>query len=196
MKNYEIKLPKGYHPVYQIDAEDKKTIWIFNIVNLLLFFALAIPLFAWLKASTGKSLYELFNLGIFHYLILVVICIMYIFAHELTHGAAYYALTRRKLTFGISLFVAYCGVPDIYVYRKPALIATLAPFVTYSILFSLGIVLSSSSVWQVIWIMLLALHVGGCVGDLWVALIMIFRFNGQSGLQTRDTGPKQTFYNK
>jgi len=196
MKNYEIKLPEGYHPVYQIDAKDKKTIWLFNIVNLLLFLALAIPLFAWLKASTSKPLYELFNLGIPHYLILVVLCIAYIFAHELTHGAAYYALTRQKLTFGTSLFVAYCGVPDIYVYRKPALIAVLAPFVTYSILFLLGIVLSTSSVWRVIWIMMFALHVSGCVGDLWVALILIFRFKGMPGLLVRDTGPKQTFYNK
>lgn len=196
MKNYEIKLPKGYHPVYQIDAKDKKIGWILNIASLPLFAVIAIPLFTWLKASTGKPLYELLNLDIFYYLILIVIYIVYIFAHELTHGAAYYALTRQKLTFGTNLFVAYCGVPNIYVYRKPALIATLAPFVTYSILFSLSIALSVSFAWQVIWIMALAVHVGGCVGDLWVALILIFRFKGQPYLLVRDTGPKQTFYNK
>lgn len=129
-------LPDGYKPVYQIDANDKKTIWLFNITSLLLFVVVAVPLFAWLKISTSKALYELLDIGIFRYLILIAIYIAYIFLHELTHGAAYYALTRRHLTFGTSRFVAYCGVPDIYVYRRPALIAVLAPFVTYSILFS------------------------------------------------------------
>ena len=196
MKNYETKLPEGYQPVYQIDAKDRKTTWILNLVSLPLCAAVAIPLFVWLKMSTGKSLSELLDLGIFRYLILIVIYIAYIFAHELTHGAAYYALTRQQLTFGTSLFVAYCGVPDIYVYRKPALIAVLAPFVTYSILFSLGLLLAVSLAWKVIWIMVLAVHVGGCVGDLWVALILMIRFKDQPYLLTRDTGPKQTFYNK
>lgn len=195
MRNYETKLPEGYLPVYQIDANDKKTIWAFNISSLLLFFVVAVPLFAWLKISTGKALYELLDIGIFRYLILIAIYIAYIFLHELTHGAAYYALTRRHLTFGTSRFVAYCGVPDIYVYRAPSLIAVLAPFVTYSIAFSVGIALADSLAWKVVWIMALAVHVGGCVGDLWVALLLIFRFtNGE--LLTKDTGPKQIFYGR
>jgi hypothetical protein len=196
MKNYETKLPDGYQPVYQIDAKDRKIICILNIVSLLLFAAVAVPLFAWLKITTSKPLYELLDLGIFRYLVLIAIYIAYIFAHELTHGAAYYALTRQHLSFGTSLFIAYCGVPNIYVYRMPALIAVLAPFVTYSILFSLGIILSVSFAWQVVWILALAVHVGGCVGDLWVAVILMFCFKGQSHLLVRDTGPKQTFYNK
>lgn len=193
MKNYETKLPDGYQPVYRIDAKNRKIIWILNIVSLLLFAAVAVPLFAWLKITTSKPLYELLDLGIFRYLVLIAIYIAYIFAHELTHGAAYYALTRQHLTFGTSLFIAYCGVPNIYVYRKPALIAVLAPFVTYSIIFSLGIIISNSFTWQVVWIMALAVHVGGCVGDLWATLILIFRFKGYPYLLIRDTGPKLTF---
>lgn len=196
MKNYETKLPEGYQPVYQIDAKDRKTAWILNITSLPLCGVVAVPLFVWLNISTGKPLYELLDLGIFHYLILIVIYIVYIFAHELTHGAAYYALTRQPLTFGTSLFVAYCGVPEIYVYRKPALIAVLAPFLTYSILFALGLVLSVSLAWKVIWIMAIAVHVGGCVGDLWVAIVLMTRFRRRDQLLARDVGPKQIFYDK
>lgn len=195
MRNYEEKLPEGYKPIFQIDANDKKTIWIFNISSLLLFVVVAVPLFAWLKVSTGKALYELLDIGIFRYLILIAIYIAYIFLHELTHGAAYYVLIRRSLTFGTSRFVAYCGVPDIYVYRTASLIAVLAPFVTYSIFFSIGIALAGSLAWKVIWIMALAVHVGGCVGDLWVALLLIFRYKNDK-LLVKDTGPKQIFYGR
>ena len=196
MRNYETKLPEGYLPVYQIDANDKKTIWAFNVASLLLFAVVAVPLFAWIEISTGKSLYELLDLGIIRYLILIGVYIAYIFLHELTHGLAYYVLTRHPLTFGTSRFVAYCGVPNIYVCRKPALIVVLTPFVTYSIVFSTCMVLAVSLAWKVVWIMALAVHVGGCVGDLWVAIVLMTRFRGRDQLLVRDVGPKQMFYDK
>ena len=42
---------------------------------------------------------------------------------------------------------------------------------------------------------LFTLHVAGCVGDLWVAGVLLFRYRGREVLMN-DTGPKQTFYVK
>ena len=43
--------------------------------------------------------------------------------------------TKQKLTYGFSLTYAYCGVPNIYVRKKEAIIACLAPLVIFSIIF-------------------------------------------------------------
>ena len=58
-------------------------------------------------------------------LVFFLMLVLYILLHELVHGAAYKLLTGRKLTFGLTLSVAYCGVPDIFVYRNAALAALL-----------------------------------------------------------------------
>ena len=41
--------------------------------------------------------------------------------------------------------------------------------------------------------LLLAVHVGGCTGDLWNTLLYLTRFRDPRTL-TRDTGPLQSFY--
>ncbi|MCQ2122483.1 MAG: DUF3267 domain-containing protein, partial [Fibrobacter sp.] len=64
---------------------------------------------------------------------LAAVMLVYIVLHELVHGAVYKLLTGQKLTFGFKASVAYCGVPDIYVYRRTALAALLAPFVVFDI---------------------------------------------------------------
>ena len=43
--------------------------------------------------------------------------------------------------------------------------------------------------------LLLALHLGGCIGDLYDAWLYLFRFRDPATLM-QDTGPKQTFYVK
>ena len=40
--------------------------------------------------------------------------VLYMVLHELTHGLFYKIFTHEKLKFGMTLTVAYCGIPRIY----------------------------------------------------------------------------------
>ena len=129
-KTYETDLPDGYRSAYVINAADNKTGLLLNAVAggiMILVAALCLWILWPLDFSEG--------FGYVRVLALSVSMLVYLVLHELVHGAAYKLLTKQKLTFGITLTVAFCGVPQIYVYRKTALISLLAPFVTFTILF-------------------------------------------------------------
>ena len=70
-------------------------------------------------------------------LVFVVSMVIYLVLHELTHGVGFLIFTREKLKFGMTLTVAFCGVPNAYVKKWPAVITTLLPFTVYSIVFLL-----------------------------------------------------------
>jgi len=192
MKHFETELPEGYRRVYEIDAKNSKTGVILNVVSLLLAVLVFLPFvfsigFRELFSPDVRSRYWLI-FGVFFGSYL-----LYIVLHELVHGAAYKLLTQRKLTFGLSLSVAYCGVPDIYVYRKASLIATLAPFVVFTAVFLPLALLVKAPALRLAFILLFCSHVAGCIGDLYGACLMLFRFRDPK-LLVRDTGPKQTYY--
>ena len=192
MKTFEKTLPNGYRQVCQVDAKDRKTIRVINVINILLFLSVAILLTVLVKHRTGAYVYEIFGTGIKQYIILIGILILYVIAHELTHGLAYHSLTKQKLTYGISPFATFCGVPEIYTYRQTALVATLAPFIIFSVLFAFAFVISPFA-WKAVWIIALSTHVGGCTGDLWVAGLLLFKYRDPS-LLVNDTGLTLTLY--
>ncbi len=184
-KSFEKTLPEGYKEAFVIDAKGKLGFWLnlvaafFAILAIVLAFVIIKP-----KIEDGKF---------YHVLIFLGVMIAYIILHELVHGLAYKILTGQKLTFGLTLTVAYCGVPDIYVYRKAGLIAVLAPFVTFIPVF-LALAFLIPSPWlKVIFIYMLGMHVGGCSGDLYVTGLLLFKLKNPKTLM-RDTGPTQTFY--
>ena len=198
MKHYEKELPEGYREVYSIDATSPKVSLILNLVVLVLFaalFALAlVPFFVGAMSFDLTSVELILSIGSLIYLFLYI---AYIVGHELVHGAAYKALTGEKLTYGFSATVAYCGVPNVYVYRKASLIALLAPFVVFTILFGVATVICAfvNSGAYIVCALLLVSHLAGCVGDLFVTFLFLTRFKSEDTLM-RDTGPKQTFYLK
>ena len=189
MKHWEQELPAGYREAKVIDAKaDKKLVRGMTVTSfavLLAFLALAV---LW----QGRRL-TAEPMPLQQALVFWVALIAYIVLHELVHGAAYKLLTGQKLTFGITLTVAFCGVPEIYVYRRASLIAVLAPFVVFTVL---GIVLLAvfPGAWTRFFLLIfLGLHIGGCSGDLYNTWLYLTRFKNPRTL-TRDTGPVQTFY--
>lgn len=191
MKHFETELPEGYEPVCEIDAKNRKTVVLMNLAGLLIFLLVLLPFVLVIGFR------ELFLIGrgklLLFYAVFFGGLILYVILHELVHGAAYKLLTRRKLTFGISLSVAYCGVPDIFVYRKTSLIATLAPFVVFTAVFLPLALFVRTPFLRIAFILLLCSHVCGCIGDLYGAYLMLFRLRDPK-LLVRDTGPKQTYY--
>ncbi len=186
---YTETLPEGYKEVFQVDASNKKLAITMNVVA-------AVPLIA---AVIGVVIYNMKTkiydhwrflgmLGVFYILLLV-----YMVGHELTHGVVYSTRTHKKLSFGFNATVAWCGVKDVYVSRKVAIEALAAPLVVFTIVFGLGILLSPGWFFREVFILLLASHWGGCVGDIY-DLYLLYKKFPEPELLMFDTGPTQTFY--
>lgn len=193
-KYFESELPDGYRIVKTIDAKNKKIGIVLNIIALIpLAICLTVAYFLIGKDALSEAyntidpLVSLIGLAVF-----IVVMISYIILHELVHGAVYKLFTHEKLTFGLTLTVAFCGVPNIYVYRKPALAAVLAPFVVFIPVF-LSLCFVLPTLFKMTAAFMLGLHIGGCSGDLWVSGLLIFKLRDNKTL-VNDTGPTQTFY--
>lgn len=197
MKHFEEKLPENYRLVKTVDATKAPFAVVFNLLSLVMMVgAFAVLYFAF---GTDVSLIKEQFLAlpdftkILALLLLVVGFIVYIVLHELVHGVVYKAFTKRKLTFGVTMTCAYCGVPDVFVYRTASLCALLAPFVIFSIAFIVPMFFMQNTVWFLLLAALFAMHFGGCVGDLYITVLYVFKFRDEKTLM-RDTGPVQTFY--
>ena len=189
-KNYEKELPQGYQEKRRVDFGNRKTGMIFNLIALLVAVVVAVPILLFLpKLDDNHVTVQL--------LILVLGATAYTMLHEVVHGFAYKALTKQKLTFGLKWSCAFCGVPDIYVYRKTAIMSLLAPCIAFNVLLlpaviALGIIGSPFYLSAGI---MFALHIGGCVGDLYVTGLLLFKYRDKD-LLIRDTGPEQYIYEK
>lgn len=194
MKHAYATLPEGYRLVKEIDAAgDKKFGLILNLAALPLMAAAGAA--AWALRFRSAEFPELFEMQPSRLIALLLVYFLgmlaYLVLHELTHGLVYKLLTGGKLRFGLSWSCAWCGVPDVYVTRRTALAALLAPLVLYSVVLILLLELSADWL-AVAWLLMFAVHIGGCVGDLYCAWLLLFRLRGD--VLMRDTGPKQSFY--
>ncbi|MBO5415066.1 MAG: DUF3267 domain-containing protein [Clostridia bacterium] len=200
-QNFEKELPEGYKQALYINAKAPKFGIIFNIIALVIMVLVMvvanIPLYingelSWniIRAGSGNVMTsELIVIAT------LLAYIVYIVLHELVHGIAYKSLTGEKLTFGVSLTCAFCGVPHIFTYRKTALIAVLSPFVLFTLIFlPIAVALYFvSPLYYLLSALLFAAHLGGCCGDLYVSYLIMVKFRKKQ-LLMRDTGPEQFFY--
>ena len=196
MKACETVLPENYNEVYHIDAKSKKTGILLNlcsfipVIGILVLFACTVSPaeFGFEELSDFPKLLLFFVgllFGIFAYVVL----------HVLTHGVVYKLLTKQKLTFGLSWSCAYCGIPNVYVYRKTAILALIAPFALFTlILLPLTIVFAFINVYlYIIFGFVFAMHFGGCSGDLYMFFLLLFKYKNPA-LLLRDSGPEQWLY--
>ncbi len=188
MKHYEKTLPEGYREIAVVDANNKKTSICLTVTSLLITAAVALCGVFLIKPIAWQEVSPL------TLLLFCAIMLGYIVLHELVHGAAYKLLTRQKLTFGMTLTVAFCGVPTIYVYRKAALAALLSPFIVFTVVFG-GLIFIPTPIYSLFFTIMLGFHLGGCCGDLYVTGLYLFKLKDPTILM-QDTGPKQTFYSK
>ena len=191
--NYYETLPEGYEEYYVIDAENKKTGVILNIIAIAIWLGFIVAALLIKRIDFGEIDFGLTY--IFYLLGFFAVYFAYLILHELTHGLFYKIFTRRKLRFGFNLFVAFCGVPDIYVKKVPMIITTLAPFVIFTVIGLPLLFIIPDVKLFIVAAAVVGGHLGGCIGDLYVAFLLIFKFKGLD-LLMNDTGPKQTFYLK
>ncbi len=189
-KDFEFEVPEGYRQVYHIDAADKKTGIKLTLGALAILIAVVVVLIAF---ADFKKLD--FDRLIEYDLAFIGIALVYIVVHELTHGAVYKALTHQKLRFGITWSAAFCGVPDIYTYRRTALLSLVAPLTVWTIvLLPLTIWLRGVDMgWYITIGLIFAIHISGCVGDIYVTWLFLTKYKDPR-LLMRDTGPEQWMY--
>ena len=187
-KYFEETLPDNYEAAKTVDASNKKTGIIMNLCALAVMAVGVLISFLVIKPRDFFGNYDLIEMAV-----VCAVLLVYIVLHELVHGIAYKLLTKRKLKFGISLTAAYCGVPDIYVYRRCALISLFAPLVVFTAVFAAGVFLLSDAWHKFYCAVILFAHLGGCVGDIYDIILYLTVFRDPETLM-RDTGPKQTFY--
>ena len=191
MNKYYLELPENYELDITIDMKKMSTNIFLNVLNILfviISFLILIPLkFKEIKID------NLIELSIVMFIALIGF-IIYIVLHELTHGLFYKIFTKQKLTFGVSLTYAYCGVPNIYVRKKEAIIACLSPLIIFSIIFLTLIFILPPNYINLSIIILFSFHFGGCSGDIYLSLILLTKYDKDTYI--KDTGPTQYIYKK
>ncbi len=192
---YESTLPEGYVQVRHINAKDVKFGIIFNIISIVTLAVVMAIAFVPLCLRDDAS----YELGSWELSLLLLAfsaaLILYVVLHELIHGAVYKALTRQKLTFGMSWSCAFCGVPNVYTYRRTALLALVAPLTLFTlILVPLTVALYAVNPWYYLAsAFVLGMHLGGCSGDVYVTGLLLFKYRSPRIL-LRDTGPEQFIF--
>ena len=191
MNKYYLELPENYKLDKTIDMKKMSTNIFLNVLNILfviISFLILIPLkFKEIKID------NLIELSIVMFIALIGF-IIYIVLHELTHGIFYKIFTKQKLTFGVSLTYAYCGVPNIYVRKKETIIACLSPLIIFSIIFLTLIFILPPNYINLSIIILFSFHFGGCSGDIYLSLILLTKYDKDTYI--KDTGPTQYIYKK
>jgi len=195
--NFERELPDGYRQAAYINVKKASTGIVLNLLALVPLIIAPVVAGAMVADRFSEDFLAIPNLiaVMLKVLVMGVLIWGYIVLHELVHALVYRITTGEKPTFGITWSAAFCGVPNIFVYRRAALVSVLAPFVLFTVIFS------ALSAWLyyvdavsfILSALLWGVHVGGCVGDLLVTGVFLFKVRSKTAL-LRDTGPEQTFY--
>ena len=193
-QNYCRQLPAGYTQAFYLNCKDFKVGLVFTLVSLVVLVAVlalsALPLLLGAQPGYMVEFEGLQALWVMYGF--MVLMLVYIVLHELVHGIFYKALTGEKLTFGISWSCAFCGVPNIYTYRRTALLSAAAPLVIFTAIM-LPVQIAFFFVHPLFyWMMafIFGIHLGGCCGDGFLILLLLVRFKDPRTLM-RDTGPEQ-----
>ncbi len=197
------ELPSGYREDKVVDAKNVRFGVIMNVVALVV--TVATYLLVDLVFAGRLTLGDLFRFDfsegagsryvaevLLPLVVLAVGMIVCIVLHELVHGAAYKILTKEKLTFGLTWSAAYCGLPNLFVGKKTALIAVLSPFVLFTTLFVVLVACVGNTPYGIAVKLIFAVHTGGCAGDLYDAALLLFRY--RKGCLMNDDGLRQVFF--
>jgi len=191
MKSYN-SLPEGYHVIYTVNLQKDKKIAVF--INVLSFIIAALML---IPASFFVPLSALFSMenGLINYFIrfacLLVLMILYMVLHELTHGIAMKICGTQKIKYGFTGLYAYAGSDDFYDKKSYILIA-LAPVVLLGFILLIVNFFVSYEWFYVIYILQI-INISGAAGDYFVSA----KFSKMpKDILVSDSGIGMTVYSK
>ena len=186
MKFYELDLPPQYVELAHVRFDDVKTGFLYDLNAVLPGILLTIIGWIIVRSTIAQVLISL--------VIFAVSIYPYFSLHEIVHGVVIKGMTGQRVEIGFNKSGAYCGMPELYMYRPVAVCCTAAPLIVFSVLFGIGtIILIAANHWMFLPLgLMLALHLLGCRSDVNL-LKEIGKYN-DSSLLIKDTGAEQWFY--
>ena len=168
---------------------NKKVLIGLNIASLLVVL-ISLVFFGWLAAVLyrGNS-----RFGILDILLTLLFSLVLLVIHELIHAFffKFFGDQETKVRFGFKNGLAYATSLGSLYQRRQMLVIILAPFVLISTALTLAYLLDWLSL--VPYVMLASLHASGCIGDFYIAYL-ILRQRGP--ILVEDTPVGMTIYQK
>lgn len=121
---------------------------------------------------------------------LLLVTVLMVFMHEGLHGVFFWAFSKERPRFAIKIYYAYAAAPGWFFPRWQYLITALAPLVGITLV-GVAALLWLPAFWAMPAFMLLVFNTSGAVGDIWVALRLLFC---PRTTYTKDYGDKIEFY--
>ena len=189
----ERQLPENYGSILEIDLQkDHKTALLVNLIAVLIMFVLAIPMHFFISIRTlfdletsGSSNTFFLRLGT-----LLIGYIIYIIAHEATHGVAMRLFGAQHVQFGFTGMYAYAGSKDDYFDKHAYLRIALAPLIFWGIIFT-ALCIAVPRSWFWVFYLLQIGNVSGAAGDLYVSYRIC---KLPADILVKDTGVNMTVY--
>lgn len=191
MKAFE-SLPQGYREILSVDLQKNKKLML--LVNGIAIVLAGLMLAVGIRLVPVSTLFDM-SAGMGAYFarfgVLLVLLVLYMVLHELTHAAAMKLCGTKKVRFGFTGMYAFAGSDDYYP-KLPYIAIALAPIVLLGIIIAVVNALVPESWFWVVYIVQIT-NISGAGGDLYVTL----RFAVLPGdILVRDYGVGMHVYSK
>lgn len=191
MKVVEV-LSEEYREFYSIDLQkDKKMSLIVNLLAVAITVFMLVPMLFLVPISSLFSMDKVFLNYIVRFVSLIVLMVLYMVLHELTHGVAMKICGTKKVKYGFTGLYAFAGSNDYYD-KKSYFFIALAPVILWGFVIAIINCFVSIEWFWVVYILQI-INLSGAAGDLFI-IIKFSRF--PKDILIRDCGVNMTVYFK
>jgi hypothetical protein len=183
-------LPAHYVSRGTLDlSKDTRALVLLNLGGLVIFFV-AGGLLLWFTQALRPGLTIQFTPTVLDAVVLIAAFFFIIVLHEAVHGVFFWLFTRERPVFGFRGLYAFAAAPEWYLPRNQYLVVGMAPLVLIT-LAGLVLIAFLSDTSLVIALLILAMHAGGAIGDLFVTTWCLRQ---PATILVRDVGDAMTIY--
>jgi hypothetical protein len=178
-------LPKGYQEVLYYKINKPLRIIVLQILSIPLFIVFGL-IFLNIAIGLGKLRSQI-QVGLTEMILLLVGILLTLVLHELTHGVVmqmFGAKPRYGVLWKQAMF--YATTPRYAYRRNDYLLITLAPLSILSTLVILGMWLMQGTLWVALLAMCGTINASGAIGDLWIAIIVLWYTSAAYVIDERD----------
>ena len=192
MKNYYTELPEGFKKFAEANSAggEKLAKWL-NIFSIFIMIIMVYITYSLRFAETEDVSIVGFWLSRIHLLFFLFVFVAALICHSFLHGLVYKLITGQDFKISAGGNIICCSLPGVYVNRKTAILALLAPFVVFSAAFIIAMNVTEGYL-ALAFVFAFAIHAGCCTGDFYNVILLAFVFKGD--VLMCDGGTKQTYY--
>lgn len=185
-------LPEGYREFYSIDLQkNKKMSLLVNLLAVVIAIVLLVPMLFLVSISSLFVMDNGFGSYMIRFVALIVLTIVYMVLHELTHGIAMKICGTKKVKYGFTGLYAFAGSNDYY-NKKAYIFIALAPIVLWGFVIAIINPFVPIEWFWVVYIIQI-INLSGAAGDLFVT-VKFFGF--PKDILIKDYGVGMTVFSK